>query len=296
VKLLLIDAHALIHRAFHAIRNPRLIEGQPTNAVYGFASMLLGVLERERPTHLALAFEGGTTFRSQMFPGYKAGRKPMPDELRSQLPYVHGLAVALGIPRISQAGFEADDVIAILAKQAGPLGLPVVIITGDKDLLQLVDSNTTVMLPDPGGPFSSVKAYDEASVKERFGFDAAYMADFKALAGDASDSIPGTKGIGEKGAVALISRYGSIECMVKQLNQPAVNVPRDRNEKLFMADQGSAVLYKKITTLVTEAPDDNLALKSDMLKFGMVIPRRAGEWFSNMEMQTLLDRFMAVAA
>jgi DNA polymerase-1 len=296
VKLLLIDAHALVHRAFHGIRDPRLIEGMPTNAVYGFASMLLTVLERERPTHIALAFEGGVTFRNEAFPGYKAGRKPMPDELRCQLPYVHGLAVALGISRITQAGLEADDVMAIFAKQAYQHGLPVVIITGDKDLLQLVDSNTTVMLPEPGGPFSSVKAYNEDAVIEKFGFPPAYMADFKALAGDASDNIPGVNGIGEKGAVTLVNRYGSIECMVKLLSQPAVNQPRDRNEKRFMSDWESAVLYKKITTLVTEAPDANLLLEPDKLKFGEVDTRRAVEWFSNMGMQNLLGKFMAVVA
>jgi DNA polymerase-1 len=299
-KLLLIDAHALIVRAYHAIRGFRFTgEGEQTNAVFGFAQMLLGVLDREMPTNVLLAFEGGRTYRHEIYPEYKGQRKPQPEELLGQLARCKELALTLGIPCLSAPGFEADDVIGVLATQAKTAGLPVVIITGDHDLLGLVTYGITVMLPStaPGSKFSDVVAFDPNAVRDKYGFDACFMADYKALAGDTSDNIPGVTGIGPKAAVALITKSGSVETMLADLAKTP-NLWQSKEQALLRKGQAEAVLYKKVTSIRTEADPLSgflvVARDSDFGRFGLFDRNAAIALFKELEMDSLVPKLLAV--
>ncbi|MDQ3411136.1 MAG: DNA polymerase I, partial [Chloroflexota bacterium] len=189
--LLLVDGYGLIFRAYHAL--PSSIgtsAGEQVNAVFGFASMLLDVLRNERPDYAIIALEGGKTFREEEFAEYKANRGEMPDDLRSQVTRVRELIEALGIPIEERPGYEADDVIVSLSRKCSADGdLRVVIVTGDSDLLQLVDDNVVVVLPG-SQRFGELRLFDRAAVEKRYGFGPEHVPDYKALVGDTSDNIP----------------------------------------------------------------------------------------------------------
>jgi DNA polymerase-1 len=212
-KLVLLDGHAIIHRAFHAIRPLTTSQGEPVNAVFGFGSMLLNVLEIEKPEYLAATFdEKGPTKRAELDDTYKANRVAAPDELISQFGRCRELCAAFNIPIFSQSGYEADDLIGTIAEEmkAEP-GVHTIIVSGDRDLLQLVDEKTSVH--DLTGGYRQSVNFTPEKVREKYGFAPEFVPDFKGLAGDASDNITGISGIGPVAATKLIQKYGHLEEM-----------------------------------------------------------------------------------
>ena len=243
--LFLVDGSGYIFRAYFAVRHLSTSAGQPTNAVFGFTTMLLKVLRERRPEHIAVAFDlAGKTFRHTMYGDYKANRPPLPEDLRPQIPLVHRTVEALAIPVVTLAGYEADDVLGSLARQGVAAGLDVVILTGDKDLMQLVDERVTLYdgLKD--------KHIGRAEVVERFGVPPEHVIDVLALAGDASDNVPGVRGIGEKTAAALVQEYGDVEAILAAA--PAIK-QKARREKL-LADAELARLSRRLVTIDIQAP------------------------------------------
>lgn len=215
-KLLLIDGNSIAFRAFYALPLLHNEKGIYTNAVYGFTNMLLKVLEEQQPTHALVAFDAGkTTFRHDTYREYKGGRQKTPPELSEQIPYIQEVLDALGISRYEKELYEADDIIGTLAKQAAAKkGWEVVIVTGDRDLLQLVDERVRVLLTKKG--ISDTDVYNQEKVQERYGFTSEKIVDMKGLMGDSSDNIPGVPGIGEKTAIKLLKQFGTLENVRRQ--------------------------------------------------------------------------------
>ncbi len=247
--IMLIDGYGLIFRAYHAITaTMSTSKGEITNAVYGFASMLLNVLNTHRPAYAMVALESGRSFRHEEFEAYKAHRVAMPDELRQQVVRIRQLIDALNIPIVEREGYEADDVIGSLARRcAQECGLHVVIVTGDTDLLQLVDDNVEVILPG-ARRFEEFRRYDRAAVIERYGFGPEYIPDFKALVGDPSDNIPGVPGIGEKTATALIQRFGHVEQILEHIHE----VTPARAKAALEAHAAQVLESKRLATIVCD--------------------------------------------
>lgn len=243
-KLLIIDGMALIFRAFYAIRYEMTNkEGHPTNAVYGFTSMLLTALLNEKPEYTAIAFDlEGPTFRKEEFSDYKAQREKAPDELYMQIPLCKEMVKAFEIPAFARPGFEADDLIGTLTRHASERGIFSMVLTGDMDLLQLVDDQTRVIAPQNGG--AEAKVYNTDAVMEKWGISPSQVPDFKGLRGDTSDNIPGVYGIGEKTAVKLLHDFGSVEGVYENLDKITGAV----HGKL-KAGREMAFLSKKLATV-----------------------------------------------
>ncbi len=237
-RLVLIDGNAILHRAYHALPPFTAPDGSVVNAVYGFGTMLIRLIGDLKPTHVAVAFDRPKpTFRKKLFTGYQAKRPKMDEELVTQIPKVHNLVSSFGIPIFEQDGFEADDVIGTLSKQSKN---QVIIVTGDKDLLQLVkDNHILVYMPTKG--LSEAKLYDEQAVKDRMGVSPKLIPDYKALAGDASDNYPGIPGVGPKTAVALLAKYKSLAAVLKK-------------EPFAASDEKSALLCHDLATIRTNVP------------------------------------------
>ncbi|MBE9473170.1 MAG: DNA polymerase I [Chloroflexi bacterium] len=247
-KLVLIDGHALAYRAFHALpEDMKTAQGELTNAIYGFTSMLLNVLRDEQPTHIAVTFDRGRTFRHDMYADYKAHRAKMPDEMRSQMARVRQVVETLGIPVFEREGYEADDLLGTLARQAGEQGVDTLIVTGDMDLLQLVDEHTRVLTSR--WRFSDTVVYDLEGVKRRYGLPPAQLIDLKAIMGDKSDNIPGVRGVGEKTGIKLLKQYGSLEVIYEHLDEVQT---RFRNK--LEAERDLAFLSRRLATIVRDAP------------------------------------------
>ena len=219
-RLLLLDGHSLAYRAFFAlpIENFSTTTGQPTNAVYGFTAMLINVLRDERPTHVAVAFDRSEpTFRHEQYVEYKANRRETPADFRGQLSLIFEVLDALGIRRLSLAGYEADDIIATLATQATAEGMSVLIVTGDRDALQLVNDDVTVLMTRRG--ISDMTRFTPAAVTEKYGLTPAQYPDFAALRGDPSDNLPSIPGVGEKTAAKWVSEFGSLAHLVDRVDE-----------------------------------------------------------------------------
>jgi DNA polymerase-1 len=211
-RLLLIDGHSMAYRAFYAlpVENFKTSAGQPTNAIYGFASMLINLIKEEKPTHIAVAFDvSRKTFRTERFPEYKANRASTPDEFRSQMSHINEMIESFGIKHFEVEGFEADDIIATLAKAAELKGFDTLICTGDRDSFQLVNNKTTVLYPKKG--VTEMSRMTPAAVVEKYGLTPEQYPDFAALRGDPSDNLPSVPGVGEKTATKWIIDYGSLE-------------------------------------------------------------------------------------
>src|SRR6476646_2629957 len=246
---MLIDGYGLIFRAYHAIDSAMSTSsGEQTNAVFGFTRMLLDVLESQRPDYAIVALEGGKTFRHDEYDGYKANRGAMPDDLRSQVHRVREIIEAMNIPIIEREGFEADDVIGSLShKLADDNHLHVLIITGDSDLLQLVEPGVEAVLP--GRPrFQDLRIYDVAAVEDRYGFGPALIPDYKALVGDTSDNIPGVPGIGDKTAKSLIQQFGDVESIFDHVDE----VTPTRAQNALRGNREHALRSKHLATIVRD--------------------------------------------
>jgi DNA polymerase-1 len=252
-RLALIDGHALAFRAFHALKDAglRASSGEPTYAVFGFAQILLTMIQEQAPDYVAVSFDVGRTFRDDMYAEYKAGRAETPEEFHPQLKRIQELVAALNIPVYTADGFEADDVIGALSVQAAERGVETIILTGDTDSLQLVNDHVRVLLANPyakGGKNTTM--YDEAAVRERYeGLAPAQLADLRGLKGDVTDNIPGVKGIGEKGAINLLNQFGTVEAIFDHLDE----VP-NRYKKALDGQRDAAVFSKRLATIVCDVP------------------------------------------
>lgn len=249
-KLVLIDGHALAYRMFYALPLESFTtkDGEPTNATYGFVRTLLELLlADDPPRYLAVSFDLGATFRDDLFEAYKGTREKMPEELSVQIDRIKEVVAALNIPVLELEGFEADDVLGTIARQARPLQVPTHIITGDRDLLQLVDDNTTVELPARGSRPPEI--FDTAGVVDYFGVQPARVVDWKALVGDTSDNIPGVKGIGAKTATKLLLEYDSLE----NLYAHVAEIKGALGKKLAEGKEDAFLSYT-LAKIVTDAP------------------------------------------
>ena len=212
MKIMVIDGNSILNRAFYGIRQLTNHEGLPTNAVYGFLATLFKLQDEEQPDRTIVCFDvKEKTFRHLKFDTYKATRKGMPDELAAQLPITKQVLDALGVTRCEKAGYEADDLLGTISRRADEHGDTCVVVTGDRDSLQLVGGGTTVMLVSTRMGQTTYQTYDTAAFREKYGFDPIRLIDLKALMGDSSDNIPGVPGIGEKTAMQLLHDFGTLE-------------------------------------------------------------------------------------
>jgi DNA polymerase-1 len=287
--LLLFDGHALIHRAFHAL--PALMvtkTGEPTGAAYGFAIMLLKTLNELKPTHWAIAFDSpAPTFRHKQFKAYKAQRPKAPDELIRQFGRARELAHAFNIPTFEIEGYEADDTLGTLCRQARSQGVDTIIVTGDTDALQLVSPSVRVLTPRSGKPFSDTILYDEEAVRERYSLTPEQVADLKGLKGDPSDNIPGVPSVGEKTAIKLIHQFGSVDGIYQHINE--VTPPKLR--QVLQANEQLARQSKELATIITEVPIslDLASCQVSTYDRGKVI-----ELFQELEFSSLLGKLPEV--
>jgi DNA polymerase-1 len=249
-KLLLLDGHSLAYRAFFALplENFSTTTGQPTNAVYGFTAMLINVLRDEKPTHVAVAFDRSEpTFRHEQYVEYKANRRETPEDFRSQLSLIFEVLDALGVCRLSKPGFEADDVIATLATQATGEGMQTLIVTGDRDSLQLVNSDVTVLMTGRG--VSDLRRYTPEAVFEKYGLTPQQYPDFAAVRGDPSDNLPGIPGVGEKTATKWITEFGSLNNLVDNVDKVKGKAGDALREHL-----GNVLRNRQLTELLCDVP------------------------------------------
>ncbi len=289
--LYLIDGHALAYRMYFALTsggtNPArwlTSKGEPTAGIYGFTRVLLRLLEQERPDYLAVVFDTGKTFRDDLFPEYKATREKMPDDLRVQIDRIRKLVDTFNIPRAELEGYEADDVLGSLANWAVDKGLAVKIITGDKDLLQLVNDRITVNLP--GKSLSDAKDYFREDVKESMGVWPEQVVDFKAIIGDRSDNIPGVYGVGKKTAVKLLEEYKTLDNIYEHIDDVG-----GRFQTKLIDGKEDAYLSQKLATIVS---DLGVEIDLDQAKPDQFDPLMVRNMFRDLEFGSLLNRLAVV--
>ena len=286
-RVLLIDGHSMAYRAFFALpsENFTTAQGQHTNAIYGFATMLLSLLTTEKPTHVAVAFDvSRKTFRSEIFPEYKANRAKTPDEFRSQMSYLHDLVSAFGITTFVVDGFEADDIIATIAKQAEREDAEVFICTGDRDSFQLVNEKTTVLFPKRG--VSDLARMTPDAVQEKYGMSPEQYPDFAALRGDPSDNLPSVPGVGEKTAAKWIVEYGSLHELIANIDKLGGKVGQSLRDSV-----NDVIRNRELTQLVANVP---LELSIDALAWSGVDESKTNPLFEKLEFKTLKDRMKPI--
>jgi DNA polymerase-1 len=286
-RLLLIDGHSMAYRAFFAlpVENFTTATGQHTNAIYGFATMLISLLKDEKPTHVAVAFDvSRKTFRSEIFPDYKANRAKTPDEFRSQMSHLNDLVTCFGIKQFAVEGFEADDIIATLATRAAGEDFDVLICTGDRDSFQLVSDSITVLYPKRG--VSELARMTPAAVIEKYSMTPAQYPDFAALRGDPSDNLPSVPGVGEKTAAKWIIEYGSLE----KLLENAEKVPGKAGASL-RENIESIKCNRELTQLVHTVDID---ADPNALEWNGVENANLTQLFETLEFRTLKDRLSAI--
>ncbi|MEI8119749.1 MAG: DNA polymerase I [Actinomycetes bacterium] len=286
-RLLLIDGHSMAYRAFYALpaENFTTASGQHTNAIYGFATMLLSLLTSEKPTHVAVAFDvSRKTFRSEIFPEYKANRAKTPDEFRSQMSYLHELVSAFGITQFEVEGYEADDILATITKRAEKEGAEVFICTGDRDSFQLVNDKTTVLYPKRG--VSDLARMTPEAVQEKYGMSPAQYPDFAALRGDPSDNLPSIPGVGEKTAAKWVVEYGSLQELLSNVDKVGGKVGQALRDSI-----DNVIRNRELTQLVAEVPLD---LSIDALAWSGVDEAMTNPLFDRLEFKTLKDRMKPI--
>jgi DNA polymerase-1 len=280
--MIVIDGNSLVNRAFYALPPLTTKQGLPTNAVYGFAAMLFKILEEYSPDYISVAFDRKeATFRHTEYSDYKAQRKGMPEDLAAQMPVLKGLLDVLGINRMEVAGFEADDIIGTLSRYGEQEGMEVLIVTGDRDALQLVSDGVKVIYTKKG--VSDFELCSVNSVKERYGLEPIGLIDLKGLMGDKSDNIPGVPGVGEKTALKLLQQYGSLEGVLENVS----SMPEGRLKQNLADNVQQAVLSKKLATICRDIP-----MSIDMKEFRRPAPdaEKVAEKLSELEFNSLIDR------
>jgi len=286
--LYLIDGHALAYRMYFALtagassQRWQTSAGVPTAGIYGFARELVRILEQEKPEYLAVAFDVGKTFRDEIFPEYKGTREKMPDDLRPQLDRIRQMVDAFNIPRLEMDGYEADDVLGTVARLAAEQGLGVKIITGDRDLLQLVNERTAVYLAGDDQTYIT-----DADVIKKLGVRADQVVDYKAIVGDTSDNIPGVKGVGEKTAISLLEKFGTLDAIYANLDQV-----ENRWKGKLEASKESAYMSYNLALIRT---DLKIKLDLEHAKVQSFDGTTLEEFFKEMEFRTLLSKVPAIS-
>lgn len=284
-KIVLIDGHSILNRAFYGLPDLTNAEGLHTNAVYGFLNIMFKILEEEKPEYLTVAFDvHAPTFRHDMYSEYKGTRKPMAEELREQVPLMKEVLHAMGVRTIEQAGLEADDLLGTLSRRCEAKGMEVVILSGDRDLLQLATDHVEIRIPKTKRTGTEIEDYYAADVKERYLVTPQEFIDVKALMGDASDNIPGVPNIGEKTATRIIADYGSIEHAYEHASE--LKPPRAAKNLVEYWEQ--AKMSKVLATINVEA---DFPYDLDEAKLGNLYTQEAYAYFQRLQFKNLLSRF-----
>ncbi len=284
-KIVLIDGHSILNRAFYGVPDLTNAEGLHTNAIFGFLNILFKVLDEERPQYLTVTFDvHAPTFRHEMYAEYKGTRKPMAEELRQQVPVIKEVLQAMDIAIIEKAGLEADDLLGTISRSCEERGMDVAIISGDRDTLQLATEHVKIRIPKTKQGRTEVEDYLAADVKEKLGVTPAEFIDVKALMGDSSDNIPGVPGVGEKTATKIIQEYGSIE----NAHEHAAEIKPPRASKNLQEFWEQAKLSKVLATIDVHAEIDFDLEKS---RHGNMYTKEAHDYFQRLQFKNLLGRF-----
>lgn len=250
-KIVLIDGHSILNRAFYGLPDLTNAEGLHTNAVYGFINILLKTIEEEQPQYLTVAFDvHAPTFRHEMYQEYKGTRKPMPRELREQVPVIQDVLRAMGIELVMEAGYEADDILGTIARKSEEKGLEVTVLSGDRDLLQLVTEHIKVRIPKTRMGKTTVEDYYAQDVQEKYQLSPSQIIDLKALMGDSSDNIPGIPGVGEKTATKILLEYKNIENAYAHVDE----IKPAKAQKSLREHYDMAQMSKRLATIEVDAP------------------------------------------
>ena len=286
-KIVLIDGHSILNRAYYGIPVLTNSQGLHTNAVYGFLNIMFKVLDEEQAGYLAVAFDlKAPTFRHKMYEAYKGTRKPMPQELQEQVPVMKEMLRAMEVPIMELEGFEADDILGTVARQMQKDGMEVSILSGDRDLLQLATDRIQIRIPKTKAGGTEIENYFAEDVRKRYQVTPRQFLDVKALMGDASDNIPGVPGIGEKTATRLIAQYGSLEEVCAHVEEIAQAKPREALKN----HQDLAWMSWKLAKIDTQAP---YILKKEEARIGTLATSQARELLRRLEFKNLLSRFEA---
>ncbi len=288
-RLLLIDGHSMAYRAFFALpaENFTTATGQHTNAIYGFATMLISLLRDEKPTHIAVAFDvSRKTFRTEKYPEYKANRAATPDEFRSQMSYLHELVSAFGISQFERDGFEADDILATLASHAEREGMDVVLCSGDRDCFQLVTEKITVLYPKKG--VSDLARMTPDAVFEKYGMSPTSYPEFAALRGDPSDNLPSVPGVGEKTAAKWVVEYGNVSNLIANIDKIPGKVGESLRNNIDIV-----LRNRELTQLLHDVP---LEVQIEGLAWSGVDESKIAPLFDLLEFRTLKDRIKPFTA
>ena len=250
-KILLIDGHSILNRAFYGLPDLTNSEGKHTGAVYGFLNIMFRILEEEKPDYLTVAFDlHEPTFRHKLYDAYKGTRKGMPSELVEQVPLMREMLAAMGVKTVSMPGYEADDLLGTLARKSEQKGMDVTILSGDRDLLQLATDKVMIRLPKTSKGKTTIENFHTAEVLEKYQVTPPQIIELKALMGDSSDNIPGIPGVGEKTATKIIAQFGSIENAHEHLEEIKPNKAKESMREHY----DLAVLSKTLATINTESP------------------------------------------
>lgn len=284
-KIVLIDGHSILNRAFYGIPDLTNSAGLHTNAIYGFLNIMFKILEEEKPEYLTVAFDvHAPTFRHKMYAEYKGTRKPMAEELRQQVPVMKEVLKAMGITVVEQEGYEADDILGTIAKRSEAAGMEVALVSGDRDLLQLASEHIKIRIPKTKRTGTEIEDYYAADVKEKYQVTPTEFIDVKALMGDSSDNIPGVPGIGEKTAINLIATYGSIENAYEHVEE----IKPNRAKEALKNHYDMAQMSKTLATIETKC---ELPYEPKDAKLGNLYTQEAYLKFKELEFKNMLSRF-----
>ncbi len=284
-KIVLIDGHSILYRAFYGVPDLSNAEGLHTNAIYGFLNIMFKILEEEKPEYFTIVFDREKpTFRHQMFDAYKGTRNPMPPELSQQIPVLQDLLKAMQIPVMTLEGYEADDILGTIAKRSEASGMQVSLVSGDRDLLQLASEQIKIRIPKTKRGGTEIEDYNREEVMEKYGVEPIQIIDLKGLMGDTADNIPGVPGIGEKRATDIIRTFGSVENAYAHIEE--VKPPKAREN--FKENYEQAILSKKLATICTEAP---ISYENEDLVMQDFYTKEAFELVKRLEFKNILTRF-----
>lgn len=284
-KILLIDGHSILNRAFYGLPDLTNSQGQHTGAVYGFLNILFRILEEEKPQYLAVAFDlHAPTFRHEMYQAYKGTRKAMPEELREQVPLIKEVLTAMEVPIVSKEGYEADDILGTLGKHSEQKGMEVTILSGDRDLLQLATDHVLIRIPKTTRGQTVVENYHAQDVIDKYQLRPEQIVDLKALMGDSADNIPGIPGVGEKTATKLLLQFDTVE----NAHDHAEEVKPNKAKESLINHYDLAQLSKALATICTDSP---VSLDYEQARLGNLYTEKAYGMFQKLEFKNLLQRF-----
>ena len=284
-KIVLIDGHSILNRAFYGVPDLTNSEGLHTNAVYGFLNILFKILSEENPQYLAVAFDlKAPTFRHKMYQDYKGTRKPMPEQLHEQVPVMKEVLRAMGVPLLMLEGYEADDLLGTVAKRMEKKGLEVSVVTGDRDLLQLDTEHIQIRIPKTKRGGTEIEDYHAKEVQEKYQVTPLQIIELKALMGDSADNIPGLPGVGEKTATRLIVEYGTVENAYAHVDE----IKPAKAKNAFLEHYDMAVLSKKLATIDTDSP---VSFSLEDARLTSLYTPEAFALFKKLEFKNMLNRF-----